>query len=197
MWNEKYSDPRFIYGTEPNDFLKQSVHHLKPSGKILCIAEGEGRNAVWLAELGFKVTAVDASEVGLNKGQTLAKSKGVKIDWIHADLQHYNPGKQAWDGVVAIFAHLPPELRSQVHADCVESLKAGGVLLLEAYTPEQLRFRTGGPSNPDWLMTPEMLEQELRGLTFERLQKVERQIIEGIGHTGTGSVVQVIGVRHL
>ena len=197
MWNEKYSDPRFIYGTEPNDFLKQSVHHLKPSGKILCIAEGEGRNAVWLAELGFKVTAVDASEVGLNKGQTLAKSKGVKIDWIHADLQHYNPGQQAWDGVVAIFAHLPPELRSQVHADCVESLKAGGVLLLEAYTPEQLRFRTGGPSNPDWLMTPEMLEQELRGLTFERLQKVERQIIEGIGHTGTGSVVQVIGVRHL
>ena len=197
MWNEKYSDPRFIYGTEPNDFLKQSVHHLKPSGKILCIAEGEGRNAVWLAELGFKVTAVDASEVGLNKGQTLAKSKGVKIDWIHADLQHYNPGQQAWDGVVAIFAHLPPDLRSQVHADCVESLKAGGVLLLEAYTPEQLRFRTGGPSNPDWLMTPEMLEQELRGLTFERLQKVERQIIEGIGHTGTGSVVQVIGVRHL
>ncbi len=197
MWNEKYSDPRFIYGLAPNDFLKQSVHHLTPSGKILCIAEGEGRNAVWLAELGFKVTAVDASEVGLNKGQTLAKSKGVKIDWIHADLQHYNPGQQAWDGVVAIFAHLPPELRSQVHADCVESLKAGGVLLLEAYTPEQLRFRTGGPSNPDWLMTPEMLEQELRGLTFERLQKVERQIIEGIGHTGTGSVVQVIGVRHL
>ncbi len=197
MWNEKYSDPRFIYGSAPNDFLKQSVHHLKPRGKILCIAEGEGRNAVWLAELGFKVTAVDASEVGLDKGQTLAKSKGVRVDWIHADLQHYNPGQQAWDGVVAIFAHLPPELRSQVHADCVESLKAGGVLLLEAYTPEQLRFRTGGPSNPDWLMTPEMLEQELRGLTFERLQKVERQIIEGIGHTGTGSVVQVIGVRHL
>ena len=197
MWNEKYSDPRFIYGSAPNDFLKQSVHHLKIGGKILCIAEGEGRNAVWLAELDVKVTADDASEVGLNKGQTLAKSKGVKIDWIHADLQHYNPGQQAWDGVVAIFAHLPPDLRSQVHADCVESLKAGGVLLLEAYTPEQLRFRTGGPSNPDWLMTPEMLEQELRGLTFERLQKVERQIIEGIGHTGTGSVVQVIGVRHL
>ena len=77
MWNEKYSDPRFIYGSAPNDFLKQSVHHLKIGGKILCIAEGEGRNAVWLAELGFKVTAVDASEVGLNKGQTLAKSKGV------------------------------------------------------------------------------------------------------------------------
>lgn len=197
MWNEKYSDPRFIYGTEPNDFLKQSIHHLKLGGKILCIAEGEGRNAVWLAELGFKVTAVDASEVGLNKGQTLAKSKGGRVDWVHADLQHYNPGQQAWDGVVAIFAHLPPDLRASVHTDCVESLKIGGVLLLEAYTPEQLNFKTGGPSNPDWLMTPEMLEQELQGLTFERLQKVERQIIEGIGHTGTGSVVQVIGVRHL
>ena len=196
MWNEKYSDPRFIYGIASNDFLKQSVHHFQPSGSILCIAEGEGRNAVWLAELGFNVTAVDASEVGLSKGLTLAKSKGVKVDWIHADLQHYNPGKQVWDGVVAIFAHLPPDLRSQVHADCVESLKEGGVLLLEAYTPEQLEFKTGGPSNPDWLMTPEILEQELQGLTFERLQKVERKIIEGIGHTGTGSVMQAIGVRN-
>ena len=176
MWNEKYSDPRFIYGIAPNDFLRQSVHHFQPSGNILCIAEGEGRNAVWLAELGFNVTAVDASEVGLSKGLTLAKSKGVKVDWIHVDLQHYNPGKQVWDGVVAIFAHLPPDLRSQVHADCVESLKEGGVLLLEAYTPEQLEFKTGGPSNPDWLMTPEILEQELQGLTFERLQKVERKM---------------------
>ena len=94
MWNEKYSDPRFIYGIASNDFLKQSVHHFQPSGSILCIAEGEGRNAVWLAELGFNVTAVDASEVGLSKGLTLAKSKGVKVDWIHVDLQHYNPGKQ-------------------------------------------------------------------------------------------------------
>ncbi len=195
MWNEKYSDPRFIYGTEPNDFLKQSAHHFQPGGKILCIAEGEGRNAVWLAEQGFQVTAVDASDVGLAKGRALAKSKGVSVHWIHADLRQYDPGSHVWDGVVAIFAHLPPDLRSQVHADCVESLKTDGVLLLEAYTPEQLEFKTGGPSNPDWLMTPEMLQQELQGLTFERLQKVEREIIEGIGHTGTGSVVQVIGVR--
>ena len=195
MWDEKYSNSQFIYGSSPNDFLRENVHHFVPEGKILCIAEGEGRNAVWLAELGFKVTAVDASEVGLAKGRALAKSKGVSVHWVHADLQDYNPGTKAWDGVVAIFAHLPPDLRSRVHADCVESLKMGGVLLLEAYTPEQLNFRTGGPTNVDWLMTPELLQNELQGLTFERLQKIEREIIEGIGHTGLGSVVQAIGRR--
>ncbi len=195
MWDEKYSNSQFIYGSSPNDFLRENVHHFVPEGKILCIAEGEGRNAVWLAELGFKVTAVDASEVGLAKGRALAKSKGVSVHWVHADLQDYNPGTKAWDGVVAIFAHLPPDLRSRVHADCVESLKMGGVLLLEAYTPEQLNFRTGGPTNVDWLMSPELLQNELQGLTFERLQKIEREIIEGIGHTGMGSVVQVIGRR--
>ena len=195
MWDEKYSNSQFIYGTSPNDFLRENVHHFVPGGKILCIAEGEGRNAVWLAELGFNVTAVDASKIGLEKGRALARSRGVKVEWIHADLKRYDPGKQIWDGVVAMFAHLPPDLRSCVHADCVESLKIGGVLLLEAYTPEQLNFKTGGPSNIDWLMTPEILRQELHGLTFERLQKTEREIIEGIGHTGLGSVVQVIGYR--
>ena len=195
MWDEKYRNSQFVYGTSPNDFLRENVHHFVPRGKILCIAEGEGRNAVWLAELGFKITAVDASEIGLEKGRSLAKSKGVSVHWIQADLQHYDPGKQIWDGVVAIFAHLPPDLRASVHADCVESLKIGGVLLLEAYTPEQLNFKTGGPSNVDWLMSPEVLQQELHGLTFERLHKTEREIIEGIGHTGMGSVVQVIGRR--
>ena len=195
MWDEKYRNSQFVYGTSPNDFLRENVHHFVPEGKILCIAEGEGRNAVWLAELGFNVTAVDASEIGLAKGRSLARSRGVTIHWVQADLQHYDPGKQIWDGVVAIFAHLPPDLRASVHADCVESLKIGGVLLLEAYTPEQLNFKTGGPPHVDWLMTPEVLQQELHGLTFERLQKTEREIIEGIGHTGLGSVVQVIGYR--
>lgn len=197
MWNEKYNTPQFVYGTEPNDFLRDNAHRFISGGKILCIAEGEGRNAVWLAEQGFQVTAVDASVVGLNKGRALAETKGVSVRWIHADLNQYNPGVEVWDGVVAIFAHLPPVLRSRVHADCVESLKNNGVLLLEAYTPGQLNFKTGGPSNADWLMTPEILQHELNGLTFERLQKTERNIIEGIGHTGQGSVVQVIGNRYI
>lgn len=196
MWNEKYNNEQFVYGTAPNDFLRDNAHRFSPEGKILCIAEGEGRNAVWLAEQGFQVTAVDASDVGLAKGRKLAASRGVTVNWIHADLSQYVPGVGVWDGVVAIFAHLPPDLRSRVHADCVDSLKEGGVLLLEAYTPEQLNFKTGGPGNPDWLMTPEVLQQELQGLTFEQLQKTERDVIEGIGHTGLGSVVQVIGIRY-
>lgn len=197
MWDEKYNTPQFVYGTVPNDFLRDNAHHFTTGGKILCIAEGEGRNAIWLAEQGFQVTAVDASVVGLNKGRALAEAKGVSVNWIHADLSQYHPGVEIWDGVVAIFAHLPPALRSRVHADCVECLKNNGVLLLEAYTPEQLNFKTGGPLDADWLMTPEILQQELNGLTFERLQKTERNIIEGIGHTGQGSVVQVIGRRYI
>ncbi|AUH01099.1 class I SAM-dependent methyltransferase [Prodigiosinella confusarubida] len=195
MWNEKYANEQFVYGTEPNDFLKKSSHHFVPGSRILCIAEGEGRNAVWLASQGFDVTAVDASDVGLAKGKKRAEANGLKIQWIHADLATYDIGRQQWGGIVAIFAHLPPTLRHQVHGNCASGLQSSGVFLLEAYTPEQLKFKTGGPSDITWLMTPETLRQELPGLRFAHLQKLEREIHEGIAHTGHASVVQLIARR--
>ena len=124
-----------------------------PAGPVLCLAEGEGRNAVYLATLGHRVTAVDQSEVGLAKAQRLAKARGVKIETLVTDLADYTITAGAWAGIVATFAHLPPALRRRVHRDVVAGLQPGGVFILEAYTPAQLAFGTGGPKSPELLMT--------------------------------------------
>jgi len=142
MWDQRYSSIDYAYGTKANDFLISMVDKL-PTGKILCLAEGEGRNAVWLAEQGNEVTAVDSSEVGLKKAEKLAKERNVKITTVHADLADYDIGAQQWDAIISIFCHLPAELRQDVHRRCVQGLRNKGVMLLEAYTPKQLEYKTG------------------------------------------------------
>ncbi len=191
MWNERYSTDEYVYGTEPNTFLSENFHQL-PSGKVLCLAEGEGRNGVFLARQGYDVMAVDASGVGLTKAHKLASEYGVSITSEVVDLADYDLGVSCWEGVVAIFSHLPAPLRAQVHHRVVEALKPGGVLLLEAYTPAQLGRGTGGPPDVGMLMSAALLEQEFAGLEFVRLQELERDVVEGKHHTGLGSVVQVI-----
>lgn len=195
MWDEKYNCDDFVYGTEPNDFLKTNAYQFPTQGKLLCIAEGEGRNAVWLATQGFDVTAVDSSAVGLAKAERLAKTKQTSIQVIHTDLAEFDPGEDCWDGIIAIFAHLPPNLRHQVHQACEKALKQGGIMLLEAYTPEQLNFGTGGPKNVEWLMTEQHLQREFPHLQFIHLAEVEREIVEGFGHTGRGAVVQMLAKK--
>jgi SAM-dependent methyltransferase len=137
MWDQRYSSDTYVYGTEPNGFLVTAAARLPP-GKVLCLGEGEGRNAVWLAAQGHEVTAVDASGVGLRKAQRLAAERGVTIATVHADLAAFDIEPGTWDGIVSIFCHLPPALRADVHRRCVAGLRPGGVLLLEAYTPRQL-----------------------------------------------------------
>lgn len=191
MWDEKYSTEDYIYGKEPNRFLEDCAGELPP-GDVLSLAEGEGRNAVYLASLGFRVTAVDHSQVGLDKAQRLATDKGVEIDAICADLADYELGHERWDAIVSIFGHLPPDVRRKVYARIPGALKPGGILLLEAYTPEQMGRGTGGPRSVDLLVTADMLREELAGLQFLRLEELEREVIEGRGHTGPASVVQLI-----
>ncbi|NGP53509.1 class I SAM-dependent methyltransferase [Thioalkalivibrio sp. XN8] len=191
MWDEKYSAEDYIYGTEPNRFLEEHAAELAP-GDVLSLAEGEGRNAVYLAGLGFRVTAVDHSPVGLAKARRLAADNGVEIETICADLAGYELGSGRWDAVVSIFGHLPPEVRRQVYARIPGALKPGGILLLEAYTPEQMGRGTGGPRSADLLVTADMLREELAGLEFLHLEELEREVIEGRGHTGLSSVVQAI-----
>ena len=145
MWDERYSHTEFVYGTEPNDFLVSQVDAL-PMGRVLCLGEGEGRNAVWLAKRGFDVTAVDASRVGLDKALKFAAAQGGDIRVIHSDLTDYDIEPDAWDAIVSIFCHLPPALRRKIHAQVVMGLKPKGVFLLEAYTPAQLSLGTGGPA---------------------------------------------------
>ena len=144
MWDERYRGEEYVYGTSPNDFLRSQITHL-PRGQILCLAEGEGRNAVFLAERGYDVTAVDQSPVGLAKARQLAEQRGVSIETVVADLGAFEVAPEVWDGIVSIFAHVPPPARRHVHRQVVTGLRPGGVLLLEAYRPEQLEYHTGGP----------------------------------------------------
>lgn len=194
MWDERYSSAEYAYGTEPNDFLVARYRQL-PSGTVLCLGEGEGRNAVWLAQQGFQVSAVDASGVGLEKARRLAAERGVNIATIHVDLAHYRIEREAWDGVVSIFCHLPPSLRAMVHRQVVAGLRQGGVLLLEAYTPRQIELGTGGPTVAELTMGLDDLRSELVGLDLVHAQELEREVHEGRYHFGRASVVQVIGIK--
>ncbi|GFH56200.1 SAM domain-containing protein [Chaetoceros tenuissimus] len=191
MWDKRYSEEGFAYGTEPNNFLARQSKKLNPNSNILCLAEGEGRNAVSLAKLGHRVVGVDSSSVGLEKAKNLAESEGVNIDVQVADLKDYDIGIEKWDAVVSIFAHLPPALRKDVHQRVVKGLKKGGVLLLEAYTPKQLEYKTGGPPITEMMMCLDDLMEEFDGLDFEFGIEQEREVIEGKYHTGKAYTVQV------
>jgi len=163
-----------------------------PEGRVLCLGEGEGRNAVWLAQQGRDVTAVDAAEVGLEKARRLADARGATINTVHADLADFEVEPQHWDVIVSIFCHLPPELRHDLHRRCLQGLRPGGVILLEAYTPAQLDYRTGGPPTAEMMMDAKSLRQDLAGLEFLHLQECVRDVHEGEFHHGAGAVVQAL-----
>jgi SAM-dependent methyltransferase len=191
MWDERYSAEEYVYGTNPNNFLEANVSSI-PKGKVLSLAEGEGRNAVFLAKQGYSVTAVDASLVGLNKARKLAEENGVIVEFIHTDLAEYDLGENKWDGSVSIFCPLPSSIRKQLHKKVEAALKRNGVFLLEAYTPAQLKYDTGGGNSVDVMQSKESLSLELAGLKFKHLIELERDVVEGIYHTGIGAVVQAI-----
>jgi len=192
MWDERYAGERYFYGTEPNEFLRANTRVIPAGGRVLCLGEGEGRNSVFLAGLGYSVVALDQSEVGLAKALQLARARGVLITTQPADLASYRIDPGYWDAIVSIWCHLPSAMRSRVHAQVVSGLKPGGVYLLEAYRPEQLNFGTGGPKSADMLPTLAQLRTELAGLTFEHAAELERDVQEGQGHSGRSAVVQVL-----
>ncbi|BET68718.1 class I SAM-dependent methyltransferase [Opitutales bacterium ASA1] len=197
FWDNRYAGDAFVYGTEPNAFLIEQAHRIPAGGRVLCMAEGEGRNAVHLAALGHEVTALDQSGVALAKARRFAASRGVTVSTLVADLAVYDFAPTGWAAIVAIWAHLPHGLRRVVHGRCVDALAPGGVVLLEAYTPDQLRYDTGGPRNLDALMTLAALREEFAGLEFEVGREIERDVREGSGHTGRSAVVQVAARKPL
>ncbi len=193
-WDKRYSEPGFAYGTAPNDFLV-SVADRIPRGKILSLAEGEGRNAVYLASLGLDVLAVDGSAVGLRKAVRLAKERGVAIATLVADLGDFRIAPEAWDGIVSCYCHLPSAIRAPLHRAVVKGLKPGGVVVLEAFTKKQLAYGTGGPQSLDMLMSLDELKRELVGLEFVHAAEIERDVREGSKHTGLASVVQILAAK--
>jgi SAM-dependent methyltransferase len=194
MWDQRYDTEEYVYGTRPNGFLERAVAALPP-GDALSLAEGEGRNAVHLAALGFRVTAVDASAVGLAKARRLAEARGVEIDTVVADLADYPVEADRWDLVASVFCHIPAAARAVLHRRVVAGLRPGGRLVLEAYTPAQLGRGTGGPPVVELMMSLDALRRELRGLDFIEARETEREIVEGRLHSGVGAVVQVVAVK--
>ena len=191
MWEQRYGVADYVYGTEPNDFLRAHASSLAV-GPVLCLAEGEGRNAVFLASAGHEVHSIDLTDAGVAKTLQLAAERGVVVNAVVGDLAEHDLGAQRWAAVVSIFAHMPPPLRRELHARVVTALRPGGMLLLEAYTPDQIGRGTGGPAVAEMTMTLAGLREELAGLEFVHAEELEREVIEGVGHTGVGAVVQVL-----
>ena len=193
-WDQRYSGDEYAYGVEPNDFLRAEAHRIPP-GPVLCLAEGEGRNAVFLAGLGHQVTAVDLSIEGLRKAERLARRHGVTIEVIQADLATFELGLDCWSGIVEIFAHVPLAVRQRLHAQVPRALRGGGCLVLETYRPEQLALGTGGPKELPLLSTLGELREQLSPLELVVAREANREIHEGRFHDGPSATVQIVGVR--
>ena len=194
-WNERFSVKDYHFGTEPNQFLASQAHRLRPGMSALCVADGEGRNGVFLAQRRHRVLSVDLSRVGLGKARQLASQRGVWIATLAADLATFEIAPAAWSGIVSIWAHLPEITRRLVHRAVVAGLAPGGALVLEAYTPRQLERGTGGPTDATRMMTLEGLRVELRGLRFEIGREIVREVSEGDLHDGSSEVVQVLAFK--
>ena len=194
-WDERYGGADYYYGVEPNDFLRENSGLIARGARVLCLAEGEGRNAVYLAGLGLFPVAIDGSRAGLDKLALLARGRGVSVEAIHCDLADYEIAPDSWDAIVSIWCHVPAPLRKSLHAKAVKGLKPGGVLILEAYHPRQIGRGTGGPSDPTLMPTAADLRAELGNLEIELLRETERDVREGKGHSGPSAVVQLLARR--
>jgi SAM-dependent methyltransferase len=192
-WNRRFEGEEFLFGVEPNAFLREHVSAWPPGGRILCVADGEGRNSVWLARQGFVVDAFDIAEVGVAKARRLAAELGVTVNYSVADCDTYNWPRAAVDGVAAIFIQFAdPAQRERLFAHIVESLKPGGVLVLQGYTPKQLEYRTGGPPHVSHLYTPELLRAALAELELLELREYEADVAEGTGHCGRSALIGLV-----
>ena len=195
FWNNRYANPDYLYGTEPNLFLAE--HYSLLRGPVLSLSEGEGRNAVFLASRGLAVTGVDISAVALEKAERLAKSCGVEIKTVVADLATFDPEANHYGSVISISAHLPSAIRNKLYPLIERSLKRDGVIILEAFSEDQLLRNTVGPKDADMLMTVEKIQREFPNYEAILLREVEREVAEGDGHRGMASVVQFIGRRKI
>jgi len=194
IWNERYSSEDFLFGKEPNRFFKEQLDHLKP-GKILLPAEGEGRNAVYAAKLGWEVYAFDASGVGQDKALQLAEQEGVSINYEIGLIENFEPESDAYDAIALIYCHLQPGIRTQFFEKLAASLAPEGVILLEGFRKEQIGMHSGGPRDVEMLFSEELLSEEFRMLAPLELSSESIWLDEGLGHQGEARVVRMIGRR--
>lgn len=192
-WNQRFSAPDYIFGTGPNAFLAAHAELLRRGQRALCVADGEGRNSVWLAEQGLEVSAFDFSPVGVAKARRLAAERGVEVAYEVATVYDWAWPQARFDVVAAIFVQFAdPAMRSFLFERIVRALKAGGLLLLEGYTPKQLEYRTGGPSRVENLYTQQMLREAFRELEILELREYEAELVEGASHAGRSALVDLV-----
>lgn len=196
MWDARYSGQGYVFGTAPAAFLDREAPRLAPASRVLCIADGEGRNSVHLAALGHHVTAMDGSAVGLGKAEALARERGVSVVFHHADIAAWAWQPDAFDAVVAIFIQFaPPPLRAAIHAGIARTLRPGGLLLMHGYAPRQVGYGTGGPSDPANMYTLPLLLADFPGWPVLHAADRDTVIEEGRGHTGRSALVDFVARR--
>lgn len=193
FWDSLYADEAYVYGTEPNAFLRSQRHWLKPGQEVLAMADGEGRNGVWLAEQGLKVHAVDFSPVAQAKAKRLAKQRGVDIQFEQADLLNWHWERVRYDVIVAVFVQfVGSEERPRLFRHIKRALKPGGLLILQGYTKRQIKYGTGGPSSADNMYTEPMLREAFGDMEILHLCEHDDMISEGYKHHGMSALIDMV-----
>lgn len=196
FWDARFSATEYIFGTEPNVFLRSQAALFKPGQRVLDIACGEGRNSVWLARQRCRVLGIDISPLALKKAAALAEKEGVELELQRADVRDWAWAPAAFDAVVSIFIQFAaPAERTRLFEGLKTTLKPGGVLVLQGYTPRQVEYRTGGPPDVAHMYTREMLEQAFAGLQFLHLREHEDVLAEGTKHVGRSALIDLVARR--
>jgi cyclopropane fatty-acyl-phospholipid synthase-like methyltransferase len=197
FWNQRFDKQEFIFGKEPNEYLvEQASHFLKPNSSVLCIADGEGRNGVWLAKQGMRVTGFDVSDIALAKANQLAADNEVNIQYSLCDTDGFDWQANAYDAVVGIFIQFAdPEMRARIFQQVHQTLKSGGLFILQGYTPKQLEYKTGGPSLIQHLYTEEMIRELSSDFEILDLQCYEKELSEGARHTGMSALLGMVAKK--
>ncbi len=195
-WNHRYSAAAHLFGTEPNAWLRMHAGLWRKGSRVLSVADGDGRNSVWLASQGLQVDAFDFSEIGVANARKLAEARGVSVNFSVSDCDSYHWPHGTLDGVAAIFIQFAdPDMRGRLFANMVESLKPGGLLVLQGYGLDQLKYKTGGPSEPSHLYTEPMLREAFASLDILRLESHEAELTEGQAHSGRSALVSLVARR--
>lgn len=192
-WNRRFEAEGFLFGTEPNTWLREHAGVWKPGARVLSVADGEGRNSVWLARRGLQVDAFDLSDVAVRKARAFAEREGVQVNFAVADIATLAWPQEVYDGVVVVFIQFaPPELRARIFEGVARSLKPGGVLVLQGYTPRQVEYRTGGPGVASHMYTQALLREAFGALEIGELREYEAELAEGTGHKGRSALIGMV-----
>jgi len=191
-WQTRFSAPGYAFGKEPNAFLKAQAHLLRPGQCALSVADGEGRNGVWLAEQGLDVLAIDFSEAGLAKARALAAERGVPLRTELADITTWQWPREAFDVIAAIFIFVEPDERPGFFNNLKRALRPGGLLLMQGYRPEQLNYRTGGPPRAERMYTHAILQQGFGDMTALDIHEHDSAISEGTSHAGMSALIDLV-----